>query len=151
MRTEASVEVDRPIGEVFDYTNNHVADWSLTVIENEVLEEKPGGVGTTFRTLTEDHGRRMEFQGVVTRHEPPTASAVNLKGPSFDIDAEYFFEDLAGRTRVTQRSIVHGKGFFKLMLGLCGWMMKSSARKAVEAELGNLKRLLEEGKGAAAS
>ncbi len=149
MKQEASVEIDRSIDEVFQYTNDKVAEWSLTVIEDEVIEEKPDRVGTTFRCLTEDHGRRMEFQGVVTRHEPPSASAIHLTGQQFDVEAEYLFEDLGGRTRVTQRSTVAPKGFLKIVFFLFGWMMKKSTCKAVQNELNNLKRLMEEGAGQA--
>jgi hypothetical protein len=85
----------------------------------------------------------MEFEGLVTRHQPPTAHAVFMKGSQFDIEAEYLFEDLGGRTRVTQRSMVHGKGFVKVIFFLCGWLMKKSSRQALEKELLNLKRLLE--------
>jgi hypothetical protein len=149
MKQQASVEINRPINEVFEYTNNNVAEWSLTVVEDESIEEKPEGVGSTFRCVTEDHGRRMEFQGVVARHEPPNASAIHLTGPSFDIDAEYLFEDLGGKTQVTQRSSVAPKGLLKVFFFLFGWMRKKSACKAVENELNNLKRLLEEGAGQA--
>ena len=144
MKQQASVEIDRPIEEVFEYTNNHVAEWSNTVVEDEVIEEKPEGVGTTFRCVTEEHGKRMEFQGIVTRREPPYVSAIHLTGPQFDIDAEYVFEDLGGRTRVTQRSSVAPKGLLKVFFFLFGWMMKKSSCKAAENELLNLKRLLEE-------
>jgi hypothetical protein len=143
MRTETTVEIDRPVEDVFDYTTGHVAEWSKTVVEEEILDEKPNGVGTTFRIVTEERGRRMEFEGLVTRHEPPRFSAVLLVGPSFDIEAEYSFEDLSGRTRVTQRSSVTGKGFFRAVLFCIGWLMKGSGRRAQEAELLNLKRLLE--------
>lgn len=143
MRTEMSVDIDRPIEEVFDYTTGHVSEWSKTVTEDEVLDAKPEGVGTTFRIVTEEHGRRMEFKGVVTRHEPPTFSAVLLTGRSFDIEAEYSFEDLSGRARVTQRSSVTGKGFVRAVLFCLGWLMKGSNRRAQQAELLNLKRLLE--------
>jgi len=143
MQQQASVEIDRPIEEVFEYTNNHVAEWSLTVVEDEPVDETPEGVGSTFRCVTEDYGCRMEFQGVVTRHEPPTASAVHMTGKNFDIDAEYLFEDLGGRTRVTQRSVVSPKGFMKVFFLLFGWMMNKSSCKALENELNNLRRLLE--------
>ena len=149
MKQRGSVEIDRPIDEVFHYTNDKVAEWSLTVVEDEVIEEKPDRVGTTFRCLTEDHGRRMEFQGVVTRHEPPNASAIQLTGQQFDVEAEYLFEDLGGRTRVTQRSTVTPKGLLKVVFFLFGWMMKKSTCKAVQNELNNLKRLMEEGAGQA--
>jgi len=78
MQTELSIEIDRPIAEVFDYTNNNITEWSITVVAVEILDEKPEGVGTTFRCVTEDKGRRMDFDGVTTRYEPPTASAVYL-------------------------------------------------------------------------
>ena len=142
MHSQASIEIDRPIDEVFDYTNKHVAEWSLTVVEDEVIEDKDG-VGTTFRCVTEERGRRMEFAGLVTLWEPPTKSAISLTGKSFDIEAEYRFEDLNGRTRVTQESTVHGKGLFKIMLFLFGWLMNKQGCKAVNYELESLKSKLE--------
>ena len=45
-------------------------------VEDEVIEDK-NGVGTTFRCVTEERGRRMVFQGVVTLWEPPTKSAIS--------------------------------------------------------------------------
>lgn len=151
MKSEGSIEIDRPIDEVFRLTNDRVAEWSIIVVENEVLDEKPDGVGTTFRTVTEEGGKRMEFQGVVTRHEPPRASAIHMTGDMFDIDAEYYFEDLGGRTRVTQKSSVAGKGFFKAFLFLFGWLMKKSSCKALDQELESLKRFCEQGGVAAGS
>ncbi len=143
MKSIGSIEIDRPIDEVFRLTNDHVADWSIIVVEEEILEEKPAGVGTTFRTVTEENGKRMEFQGIVTRHEPPRLNAIHLTGDFFDLDVEYTFEDLSGRTRVTQRSSVAGKGFFKIMLLLTGWLMKKSSCRALAKELDSLKTFCE--------
>jgi hypothetical protein len=143
MQTQGSVEIDRPIQEVFDYTTNNVAEWSNIVVEDQVIDKKPEGVGTTFRLVTEDRGRRMLFVGVVTRHEPPTTHAVLMKGKYFGMEADYSFEDLGGRTRVTQRSTVTAKGFMKVMFLLMGWLMKKSSCDALEKELLNLKRLAE--------
>tara|TARA_R110002073_G_scaffold284747_3_gene448986 strand:+ start:5742 stop:6038 length:297 start_codon:yes stop_codon:yes gene_type:complete len=98
MQSTISIQIDRNIDDVFRLTHQHVAQWSIIVIEDEVIEEKPGGVGTTFRTVTEDHGKRMEFAGVVTRHEPPYVHAVHMTGDMFDIDAEYVFNESKGRT-----------------------------------------------------
>jgi hypothetical protein len=44
---------------------------------------------------------------------------------------------------------VSPKGVFKVFFFLFGWMMDKSACKALENELNNLKRLLEEGAGQA--
>ena len=103
-----------------------------------MIDDKDG-VGTTFRMVTEDRGRRMEFRGVVTEWEPPHRSAARLEGDHFNIDVDYRFEDLGGRTRVTQHSIVQGKGFVKVMFFLFGWAMKKSGCKAQENELASLK------------
>lgn len=143
MRTEGSVEINRPMEEVFRLTNDHVADWSTIVIEDHPINDDKG-VGARFRTVTEENGRRMEFDGVVTRYEPPHASAVHLAGPYFDIDVEYLFEKLADSTRVMQISTVTGKGFFGVIFKVFGWMMCRSSNDALEKELANLKRFCEQ-------
>lgn len=146
MQSRVSIDVDRPIAQVFEYTNENLSEWSLTCVEDEVIEEKNGGgVGTTFRVVTEEKGRRMEFTGTVTRYDVPTHSACFLVGDHFDIDVSYTYEDLGeSRTRVTIESNVTGKGFVRVMFFLFGWLMKSSGCKAQENELTSLKRHCEE-------
>lgn len=143
MRTEGSIEINRPIEEVFRLTNENVAEWSITVVEEEILDRKPDGVGTTFRNVCEHGGKPMELQGVITKYDPPNASAIQLTGDSFDIEAEYTFEDLSGSTRVTQVSEVSGKGFVKVFFALFGWMMNKSSCDALEKELQSLKAFCE--------
>lgn len=143
MQSEMSIEIDRPIEAVFDFTTNNVAEWSLTVVEEELFDQTPDVVGSMFRIVTEERGKRMVFDGVVTLHEPPTAHSIHLKGQPFNIDAEYRFEDLGGRTRVTQRSTVTGKGLVKVLFAAIGWMMRKSCHDALAKELQNLKRLVE--------
>ncbi|TWU25070.1 Polyketide cyclase / dehydrase and lipid transport [Novipirellula galeiformis] len=150
MHSLASIEIHRPIDEVFDYTNDKVAEWSRTVVESTVIDDQKG-LGTIFRCVTEERGRRMDFQGVVTRWEPPTLSAIRLTGKLFDIEAEYRFEDCNGRTRVTQESTVNGKGVLKLMFFLFGWLMNEQGCDAARKELESLKRKLEAAAGHAAS
>ena len=147
MRNKGSIEIDRPIDDVFRYTMKNVAEWSITVVEDKVIDNVgDGDVGTTFLCVTEDHGRRMEFQGTVTRHEPPNVSASRLVGKQFDIEVEYHFEDIGGRTRVTQRSIVTPKGFvMKTFFLCCGWMMNKTSCTALNNELASLKQNLEGG------
>jgi hypothetical protein len=148
MRTAASVEIDRPIDEVFEYTNDNVAEWSITVVEDEVINSTPERVGSTFRCVTEDRGCRMEFAGEVVCWEPPNRSAVYLAGKQFDIAAAYQFEDIGnGRTRVSEDAVISPKGFTKVFFALFGWMFRSSGCKAMENELLSLKRLLEDGAG----
>ncbi|MFG0335853.1 MAG: hypothetical protein ACF8TS_21045, partial [Maioricimonas sp. JB049] len=69
--------------------------------------------------------------------------AIQLTGQSFDIEAVYLFEDLGGQTRVTQHSVVAGKGFFKVFLSLFGWAMHKSSCQATQRELESLKAFCE--------
>ena len=143
MESTSSIEIDRPIEAVFDYTLNCISEWSIIVVEDEVTSDGPVGVGTTFRTVTEERGDRMEFDGKVTKHEPHTAHSVTMKGKSFDLEVDYTFEDLNGSTRITQHSRVNAKGFLKVFFFLFGWLMKKGGCDAQQKELENLKRLCE--------
>lgn len=143
METQASIEIGRPVEEVFETATTRVAEWSATVVEDVSIDALPEGVGSLFRVVTEERGRRMTFAGIVTRHEPPRFHAVHLKGELFDIEVEYVFEDLGGRTRVTQHSLVDGKGLVRVMFKLFGFAFRRSGRKGLERDLANLKRLVE--------
>ena len=143
MKSHASIEIDRPIEEVFAFTTTRVVEWSAIVVEDEILEEVPGMVGTTFRTVTEDRGQRMTFEGRVTRHDPPSLHAVSMEGKQFDLQVTYRFEALGGSTRVTQDTEVDGKGLMKIVFLLFGWLMAKSGCDAADKELANLKRLAE--------
>jgi carbon monoxide dehydrogenase subunit G len=144
METTRSVEIDRPIEAVFKYTLHNVAEWSIVVVEDEVTSDGPVGVGTTFRSITEERGDRMEFSGKVTKHEPPTAHSVFMTGKSFDLVVDYTFEAIDGGTRLTQHSQVNAKGFIKVMFFLLGWLMKGKSCDALDKELASLKKCCEE-------
>lgn len=144
MKSIGSVEINCPIDVVFDRTINHVEDWCTIVVSDEVVQDcNNGDIGTTFRTITEEKGRRMEFDGRVTRHSPPHAHSIHMVGDGFEIEVDYDFDDLMGGTRVTQTSTVHGKGVFKLIFAVLGWAMKRSHCKTTEEQLGILKQICE--------
>ena len=143
MEHKLNIEIECPIEEVFRITNEQVAEWSLIVVANNVLDERPRGVGTRFQTITEDQGHRLVFDGVVTCYEPPFKSAVKLTGKMFDIETEFNFEESFGKTRVTQTAKVRAKGFFQFYMFLFGWFIKRGHRRANRDDLENLKRFCE--------
>ncbi len=145
MKTEASIEIDRPIEQVFELTNGNVAKWSTVVTEEVVIEDRNNGdVGTKFRLVTEERGKQMVFDGEVTEHRPPRSSRSRLTGKYFDIDAHYLFEDLRnGRTRVTQQAEVTGKGLVKVMMFFMGLFMKKSGNESAQKEMRSLKAFVE--------
>lgn len=147
MKQSQSIDIDRPIREVFEYTNTNVADWSLIVVKDELLESvNDGGVGTTYRIVTEERGQQMEFQSEVTLYEPPHRSGIRMTGKQFDIHANYLFEEVDhGCTRLTQNSEVFPKGMLmKIMFTLMSPFMKKSGCNALQQELQSLKHHLEQ-------
>lgn len=145
MITTGNIEIDKPIGEVFDYTVNNVPEWSNTVVEEKVIEQTPDGVGSRFHVVTRDPGgKSMEFDGTVTLNQRPTAQTVVMIGKQFEIEAAYTFEDIGGRRRVDLTSIVTPKGFvMKLMFFVVGGLGKRAGCKALEKELASLKEKVE--------
>lgn len=144
MQTTGSVEIDRHIDDVFRLTIDHVAEWSDVVIEDEIIEETSDVVGTTFRSVTDTNGTRMEFQGIITTFDPPYQHCVHLTGKQFDVLVDYQFEALTPeRTRVTQSSQVIGKGFMKLLFLLIGKFAAKASQDAVHKELNGLKAFCE--------
>ena len=146
MKTELSVEIDCPIDRVFDHTCDNAPKWSESVVLDELVESKnDGGAGTTFRLVTEERGKQMEFQGEVMTRSPPTETRIMLRGEMFSIDVTYHFEKLgSSRTKVTQISQVNPNGWLmKSMFALTGWMLKGASRRALQKDFDTLKQQLE--------
>lgn len=139
MKTQLHIDIDHPLGEVFQRTVHDVTKWSITCVEHEMLKETAEGVGAKFRLVTDDNGRRMEFMGTVTEHVPSSRSRIYLENKAMDLDVLYTFHETMTGTRVTQMSHAQGKGLFRIMLPLMGWMMKKSTCEAQRRELDSLK------------
>ncbi|PCJ54152.1 MAG: hypothetical protein COA70_05825 [Planctomycetota bacterium] len=144
MQTERTIVIDAPIEHVFDVASNRVGEWSTIVVEDKWSGGAMEGVGAEFEVVTENRGKRMDFQGVVTAWDPPFGSESDMFGQYFNIYVKNTLEDLGGKTRLTQISSVNGKGFFKIMFALTGWMMKKSSCDSMDVELAGLKRVAEE-------
>ena len=147
MRHQADIEIDRPIEDVFILATDHVVAWSSIVVEDEPVHiADDGGVGTTFRVVTEDRGHRMEFAGEVIEYDPPRRSAITMRGPMFDLHVRYDLETTAnGRTRITQTSSSEAKGLWRLLFLVMTPFMRKSASEATCKELERLKRYCEAG------
>ena len=140
---KASVLIQCPIDRVFELTNDHVTAWSNIVEEEDMLQVTAKKIGSTFRTVTSEHGRKMTFEGVVTSYTPPSASGIQMEGEVFSRTADYIFEQVEQRTRVTQTSTVKGKGIFRILIPAMGLLMRRSNCQALQEELNRLKAYCE--------
>src|SRR5690606_26229102 len=110
---------------------------------NEDLTKTPNVVGSTFRHVYIERGKRMEMQGEIVAHEPPRRLAITLAGP-FDLHVGYLLDDLGGRTRLTQHSDVRFKSrAMSIVAALMRPLIKKTSSKQAEESFGKLKRLIE--------
>ncbi|ROQ94778.1 polyketide cyclase/dehydrase/lipid transport protein [Streptomyces sp. 2132.2] len=126
---ESTVEIDRPVGEVFAYLADGRNDpqFSPRVQEISRTPDAPTGVGTVFRSTVKDAGMKTGREFRITGFEPEklirwTEQSKNL----VTAEGGYDFEALpGGRTRVHIFNALEGHGFGKLLVGLA----VSAARK----------------------
>jgi uncharacterized membrane protein len=142
MRVEESVEINRPLEEVYSYAANpeHYPEWSGIILE--VQKEGPGELaeGERFTTVSKFLGRTFETPFEVTAHERNRLHSHRSTGGPLPQEYTSTFEETAGGgTRMTQ--VVEGEpgGFFRL----AGPLLEAAGRRQFKADLEMLKDLLE--------
>lgn len=128
MNTTFTTSIDAPPAKVFKwiYDKDLNLQWLPNLIEAEVLQACPGGVGSTFRQVYLENGRRMEMTGTVTAYEQDRYLACAISSSAFDLNVDYRLEDRSGRTHLTQNSDIRFKGF---AMKLFGALLKPLMRK----------------------
>jgi carbon monoxide dehydrogenase subunit G len=139
-----TIEIDAPPAVVFKWIHDPACNrrWLPNLVEAEVLKSEPGEIGSRFRQVYVENGRRMEMTGTVTGYEKDRYLACELTGP-FLLRVDYRLEDLGGRTRVTQNSDVMMQGFMKIIGVLLKPLMKKVAAKNAGEAFSKLKQLAE--------
>jgi uncharacterized membrane protein len=142
-RIERSIVIDKPIGEVFDFTHDLANNplWQTTVVEIETLTEGPMRVGSQWREVRKFLGKRIETVLELTEYEPNARSAVRMVSGPVPLRGTYEYEPVGGGTRFTVTGELDAHGFFKLAEPV---FARITGRE-LEANLGHLKDLLEAG------
>ena len=142
MRVEESIEINRPLEEVFDYVAEvgNFPEWTAHTLE--VRKDTPSipQQGDRFTVAIKSVGRRFETPYERTSYEPKrryTDRAVG--GPIPNQRWDYTFQEVPGGTRLTQAVEAEGGGFLKLLEPLQKRAVKRQPRK----DLQTLKDLLE--------
>lgn len=147
LHVEESVEINRPVEEVFDYVSNveNFPEWAGPPIEAHKEKSGPIREGDGFTMTTKFLGRRFETPYAVTSYEPNRRlSYQGTGGPIPNQEWTYTFEETpTGGTRYTQ--VVEGEpgGFFRL----AGPLLKAALSRQFRADLGTLKDMLEAEQG----
>lgn len=131
---EATVDIDRPIDEVFAYLADGRNDpkFSPRVQRIERIPESPTAVGTIFRSTVKDAGMKTAREFRITAFEPPRSLrwAEVSKNIVTAAQGGYDLEALPnGGTRVRIHNVLEGHGLGKLLVGFA----LSAARKDAPA------------------
>jgi uncharacterized membrane protein len=142
MRVEESIEINRPLQEVFDYVSDvgNYPEWMAHALEVLKDTEGPPQQNDRFIVAIKSVGRRFETPYQRTAYEPNrryTDRAVG--GPIPNQQWDYTFQEVAGGTRLTRAVEAEGGGFLKLVEPL----HKRAVERQVRADLKTLKDLLE--------
>jgi uncharacterized membrane protein len=146
IRVEESVEINRPVEEVFSYTSNpeNFPQWAATVVEVR-QEDAPGGgplrQGEKFTLVQHALGRRFEAPFEVTDYEPNRRYAHRgTEDHPVPVTMIFTYEPLSpDGTRFTPRIEAEPGGFF----GLVGPVLERAIRRQMRTNLETLKELME--------
>ena len=143
MRIEESVEINRPVEEVFEYASNiaNFPEWSGPAID--VHKDAPGPLreGDRFTVVTKFLGRRYEQPFELTANEPNRRYTHRAAGgPIPSQEWTYTYEEVSSeRTRLTRTVEGEPGGFFRLADPLFERVLK----RQVKHDLETLKDLVE--------
>lgn len=147
-RNEATVEIAASAARVFPWLveSEQRCRWMEKLVESEQLTDGPPQVGSRFRDVFEDHGRRIELEAEVTAFRPEELLQVRLRSKAFEATTTQQLEEENGVTRlhteIETRYTIPGARFLAGFVG-------RHAQRQLEADLAGLKQLVEQA-GAAA-
>jgi carbon monoxide dehydrogenase subunit G len=141
---EASVEIDRPIGEVFAFLadGNNDRKFSPRVLEIAKTTDGPTAVGTVYASTVKDAGLKTKREFRITQFEEPTKIrwAEVSKNIVTAREGGYDLESVGdGRTRLRVFNVLEGHGVGKLIAGFA----LSAARKDAPAFAQRIKKAVE--------
>ena len=119
IKVESSVVINRPVDEVFAFTNdpNNNAKWQEGVIESRVTKQTDEMVGTIVTDVRKLMGRKMESELEIVAFEPNKKTKLKIiKGP-VEMEVTQIYEVVDGGTKVSVTMEGEPGGFFKLMGG----------------------------------
>lgn len=137
---EKTVQIDKPVEDVFAYITNidNVTKWQEGV-ESIELEGDASTVGGKYTEVRKFLGREMKTDLEITEFEPNARwSARALSGP-VPYTATTIFESVGDGTKVTMHVEGEPSGFFKVAQGA----VQKQLDKSVEEDLQRLKKVLE--------
>ena len=144
MKNICTIEIEAPIGKVFDFINDETKH-KLWVEGLEETIREPGynrknPLGSKFKQKIRE-GKKIEvYDGEVTAHERPKHLGARVYNKSFSVQVDYRLQKVKNTTRLEFVSEVTFHSLaFKMLAGLSGSIM----RAVLEKQMKMVKQLIE--------
>ena len=141
---EATVEIDRPVGEVFAFLADGENDtkFSARVLEIAKTTDGPPGVGTVYASTVKDAGIKTKREFRLTEFEPPTRIrwAETSTGPVVTPEGGYDLAPSGDGTQLTFYNVLQPANFGGRLI--VGFALRS-ARKGADDFAQSIKQTIE--------
>ncbi len=146
MNLDCEVIVDKPIKDVWDYTNNpdNLTKWLNDFVRYEHLtgDMSAPKIGDTSRHTYNQNGSEFTMHEEITAYDPPRHIKIFMTSKWFDMEIINNFEEISP----TQTKLFAGAEFVRI-----GWIMKimflftsnKKMQKDHELQINKLKQLIE--------
>ena len=140
-RIEETVEINRPISQVFGYTTQAAnwPKWQTFITGAEQVSSGAVGVGTTFKGTNRLMGLSMKWSAQVTQYQPNGRWGKDIRCGSIVIGEQLTFVNLGAGTRFTIVYEMKVGGLLKVFSPA----VISTMRKETKKSLINLKGIIE--------
>jgi uncharacterized protein YndB with AHSA1/START domain len=141
-RTTYSIEINRPVNDVFRYIDSaeHVTKWLSGLVKIIPITEGGNRVGARARHVYNENGRTFEMEEETLAYEPNHRVKIRAVGDAFELTAEYTLTAVGNRTRLDFETDLT---FRNILLRLLGPLFGGSSKKRVEQDFQRLKALVE--------
>ena len=145
MNLYLEVDIDSDLKTVFSWiaTPEKAKVWMTGVTETEIIDPKPGMVGTTFRERLEEGGSGIEMHGIVTAFEPDHRISFHLESRINALDVDYQVDEVGDLVRLSVVSDIYWRFPANVTNILFGRSMRARITEESEQELARLKELCE--------
>jgi uncharacterized protein YndB with AHSA1/START domain len=137
-RVLTTIEIDRPVDEVFGFLTDlsNAPLWTVDLLE--VRHAGPLAIGARGTDVRRMSGKQVEMPWEVTRLDPPNTVQFTY-GPPFPAIATFTLEPTPAGSRLTCDTTLELQGVYRLLAPLVVW----EARRVDARQFRNAKELLE--------
>jgi uncharacterized membrane protein len=141
IKIEVSIEIQKPVAEVFSYTNDPAMNksWQEGLVESKITSPGPMGVGTQMTDVRKFLGRDMDSKLEVTAYEANKRISLKTVSGPIKFEITQLYEPAGAGTKLTMIGEGEPGGLFKLAEGA----VKKQFETQLQGDLGRLKKVME--------